>query len=249
MPLLSVVTIFKDEEKNLAATLQSLLSQAFTNFECLLVNGNSRDSSLEIIQKHTGSDPRFHVYEEEGTGISNAFNQAILLSKSEHLLFLNGGDLLSSSEALSLLYTLAQQHPNSIVTGRSEYIAENGERTGKLYPPKLYHRSKLEWHCAISHQATLIPQSFFRKNGGYIPSFQIAMDYELWLRAVRIKYAIIATTHVVAYHREGGASAKNINRGRKEQICARLLHLPNWRCSLIKDIIQLWLILTSNWKS
>ncbi len=241
MTKISIITIFKNEEKNLAATLNSLLIQTVTNFECILINGNSKDSSLQIIEECIGSDSRFHVYNEESQGISNAFNQAIRLAKSPFLLFLNGGDCLSRPDALSILYNLSKLYPNSIVSCHSEYITESGEKTKKYYPPSPFQVKNLEWYCAISHQATLIPLSFFNLYGGYIPSFQIAMDYELWLRAAHLKYPIVASNEVIAYHREGGASFKNINRGRKEQVCTRLLHLPTWRWSLLKDVIQLGL--------
>ena len=74
------------------------------------------------------------------------------------------------------------------------------------------------------------------------------MDYEFWLRCLINNYSFKLFSEVVSEHRVGGVSFTNLSRSRLEVIIARWINLKFLRLSLIKDFIQLMLILTSIFK-
>lgn len=240
---ITIVTIFRNEGILLTSTIESIKNQDFTNFECLLIDGNSTDESVEISTMLTKGDPRFCLVKQSSTGISNAFNEGIRESSGQYIIFLNGGDLFSSKDSLGKMIDYAKDKPEIIHAFRSEYIDLSGKATGMKFPEKIPNKNSLPWHCSISHQGALIPRSFFIKYGGFLPVLKVAMDYEIWLRALVNKYPLEGYPDVVAYHRMGGVSFQNINLSRKELILCRILHLGLFRKSLLKDFCQALLIL------
>ena len=238
-PSISIVTIFLNEEKYIKDTLISLKIQEFKEFECILVDGGSVDRSTGIIKATIEDDKRFKLIYQKSRGISNAFKEGIQESRSNYLLFLNGGDLLATKDALTLMFQAAQENPNAIIAYRSEYLEEDGKRTGKKIPSRAPRARDLDWHCSLAHQSTLVPRELFERSGGYLPVFRVAMDYEMWLRAVWLGYQIKGYSQVTAYHRKGGVSSQLLSQSRKEVVLARWIHRGWLRFSLLKDLVQL----------
>ncbi|MCB9228517.1 MAG: glycosyltransferase [Deltaproteobacteria bacterium] len=239
---ISVITIFRNEEKHIEETIHSLLHQDFQNFECILVDGHSEDRSYEIAESLIRGDARFHLIRQISYGISNAFNEGLAASEADYLMFLNAGDSLSDAQSLGKAASLCRLHSGEIIAFRSEYMNESGKLMGKFFPEHTPCFEKLPWYCSLSHQATLVPAEFFRKTGGYLPVMKIAMDYELWLRAMKSGYRLHASDVVIAHHRIGGVSFSQLSLSRKEVILARIFHLGFFRLSLLKDLVQLFLI-------
>ena len=90
MPLLSVITVVRNGEKCIEATIRSVLNQEYKNIEYLIVDGCSKDGTLDIIRKYERSID--YWVSEEDTGIYDAMNKGIGLAAGKGLLFLNAGD-------------------------------------------------------------------------------------------------------------------------------------------------------------
>ena len=239
---ISVITIFKNQQADISDTLDSLLVQTYQDFECILVDGNSTDRSVSLVQKKVADKPNFRLIRQASEGISNAFNEGVMAASSDYLLFLNGGDCLASPHSLALAHRKLREHPGRIISFRTEYMDESGRPLGRYIPAELPELSALDWHCSLAHQSTFVPAKVFRQSGGYLPVLKIAMDYELWLRARSLGYQLAGSGEVIARHRIGGVSFRQTNQGRKELILARLIHLGVFRMSLLKDLIQAGLI-------
>lgn len=244
-PEISVITIFRNQQADLSDTLHSLLVQTFKNFECILVDGNSTDSSADQVHQLTGREKNFTMICQESEGISNAFNEGLRMARGNYVLFLNGGDILSGPDSLMKAADKIREHPGRIISFRTEYMAESGKPLGRFIPPERPDFAALDWYCSLAHQSTFIPLGFFRKNGGYLPVLKVAMDYEVWLRARKMGYKLESFPDVTARHRIGGVSFLQVNQGRKELILSRLLHLGAFRKSILKDAAQGMLILMS----
>lgn len=94
-PLVSVVIPAHNSGRFLAATLDSVMSQTVTCWECVVVDDRSTDDTLEIAQRYADRDPRFHVYRGAGVGVSAArnFGYRRIAKASAYVTFMDSDDV------------------------------------------------------------------------------------------------------------------------------------------------------------
>lgn len=89
---ISVITITYNSEETLEDTIKSVISQEYDNLEYLIIDGGSKDHTLDIVQKYR--DKIAVVVSEPDNGISDAFNKGIKLASGEIIGIINSDDLL-----------------------------------------------------------------------------------------------------------------------------------------------------------
>ena len=103
--LISIVVPVYNVENYLCMCLDSIMSQTYQNFECLLINDGSPDNSADICREYVEKDSRFQYFEKENGGLSDARNYGIRKSKGSYLTFVDSDDWIDSSY-LEALYEL-----------------------------------------------------------------------------------------------------------------------------------------------
>ncbi|MFB4033578.1 glycosyltransferase family 2 protein, partial [Streptococcus pneumoniae] len=101
--LISVIVPVYNVEEYLKQCLDSILEQTFSNYEVILVNDGSTDSSGLICQEYAEKDTRIRYFEKENGGLSDARNYGIEQAQGEYLTFVDSDDLLDASH-LTILY-------------------------------------------------------------------------------------------------------------------------------------------------
>lgn len=97
-PLISVVTITYNAGRTLPATMESVASQKFGNYEHLIIDGASKDDTLDVASRLR--TPSTRIVSEPDKGLYDAMNKGLHLSRGEYVLFLNAGDAFADSETL-----------------------------------------------------------------------------------------------------------------------------------------------------
>ena len=124
---LSIITINLNNKNGLSETISSVIAQTFTDYEYIIIDGQSTDGSLEVIKQNAN-----HINQwisENDHGIYNAMNKGLNLAKGEYCLFLNSGDSLYDSDVLQVLFS--QSFTEDIISGGIE----------------LYSHTKKWYHC------------------------------------------------------------------------------------------------------
>ncbi|MBW1657717.1 glycosyltransferase family 2 protein [Flavobacterium quisquiliarum] len=171
-PLLSIITINYNNADGLEKTIKSVISQIFSNFEYIVIDGDSNDNSKNIANQYL-SNIDFYQSEKD-TGIYNAMNKGIRVSKGEYLLFLNSGDVLNGANALSDFIN-HRDFEGDVIYG--DYQFENGE---KIFPDKL---SPLFFiRTSLPHQSTLFKKDIFDKMGMYEEHYSIVADRAFFIK-------------------------------------------------------------------
>jgi glycosyltransferase involved in cell wall biosynthesis len=182
---LSVITCTKNSIDYIEDLLSSIEDQTELPFEHIFVDAASTDGTLEAIYAYRSKAPYpVKIQTDQGEGISEAMNLGASQSSGSHLLFLHSDDLLNSRFSLSDLYR--DVAPESMwYTSNCMYIDKMGnpKGSGPRIPGNLAH---LHHRNLISHPSTVMKRAFFSECGGFDPSFKIAMDYDLWLRAIKL---------------------------------------------------------------
>ena len=196
MPLISVVIPAKNAEITLAESLESLANQTFRDFEVVLIDDGSSDSTFEIA---TSFNKRINIRilrHEESKGVAQSINAGICATDSEFIARLDADDLaqpLRLEKQLQLLQAL----PHIGVCGSHMIVftADEHERYVLAHPTANNAiRTALLQRCAISHPSVMIRRTVFDLIGLYDVRFDFAEDYELWCRAslLGIQFANLA---------------------------------------------------------
>ena len=109
-PLISVVIPAYNAELFLDETLESVLSQTYENWECIIVNDGSTDSTESVAKKWCEKDSRFRLTNKENGGLSSARNWGIKESKAEYIAFLDADDILTPDSLEVRINTLLKEN-------------------------------------------------------------------------------------------------------------------------------------------
>lgn len=115
--LISIIVPIYDVENYLRQCLDSIVSQTYQNFECLLINDGSPDSSADICREYVEKDSRFRYFEKENGGLSSARNFGIERSAGAYITFVDSDDWLEH-DALDRLYGALKKENADISIGR-----------------------------------------------------------------------------------------------------------------------------------
>lgn len=171
-PFLSIITINFNNCEGLKKTIESVLSQTFTDFEYIVIDGDSNDGSKEFLQ--TLDRSMIDWVCEKDLGIYNAMNKGIRKATGEYFLFLNSGDVLNGAGALNEFIS----HPKfdgDIIYG--DYKFEDGY---KIYPDTLDPSYFIK--TSLPHQSTLFRSSVFEEMGHYDESYRMGADRAFFIK-------------------------------------------------------------------
>ena len=184
-PLVSVLMPAYNAEKYINEAISSILKQTFTDFEFIIINDNSTDETVSIIEKYQKLDNRIIlIYNKKNLKMAKALNAGIKIAKGEFLARMDADDW-SFPDRLKKQVLYMQKHPEvGILGGNMEIMNKTGERIGcrKYAHIDKEIRSKLFRYSPFSHPLIMIRKSFLDKIGYYNPLYNPAEDYDLYFR-------------------------------------------------------------------
>jgi glycosyltransferase involved in cell wall biosynthesis len=170
---LSIITINLNNAQGLQRTIESVISQTFTDYEYIIIDGGSTDGSVDIIKQY--EDKITYWVSEPDKGIYNAMNKGILQAKGEYLQFLNSGDWLLDGNKLQQVF---DERPNEDIV----YCDLKTDKEIWSYPDKLSLFSFFKG--TIGHPASFIKKILFYNIGFYNEKNKIISDWEFFLIAI-----------------------------------------------------------------
>lgn len=202
----SVIIPLFNKEKFIEATLRSVLEQSFTNFEIIIVNDGSTDTSEEIVLKF--NDARIKCFSKKNEGVSVARNYGIQQSKGVYIALLDADDLWFPNH-LEVLNKLIYKFPEAglyasrYISKVSEYkhITNNflkiAENFSGIVPDFFY--SSLISRIALT-SAVAIPKSVLNKTGLFNPNISSGQDLDLWIKIALFFPVAITNSVTVEYN-------------------------------------------------
>ena len=185
-PVLTIITINRNNAVGLEKTMKSVLSQTCKAFEYVVVDGASTDNSVEVIRRCAEEfGDRIQWISEPDKGIYSAMNKGIRMATGEYLEFLNSGDCLVDDEVVSKMYAALEEkgHP-SILYGNMLKDMPNGRIMGD----KCFAGEKITllgmYHGCLNHSPAYIQRRLFTKYGEYDESLRICSDWKWYVNAI-----------------------------------------------------------------
>lgn len=173
---LSIITINFNNFMGLKRTVESVINQTWQEFEYIIIDGGSTDSSAEYINSQ--SDKIDYWVSEPDKGIYNAMNKGIAKATGEYLLFLNSGDYLNDSSILSKNHIHLKD--KEIICFNINEIREDGITVKKSPEEMTFSQLFMD---TIPHQSTFIKKSLFSKVGLYDEKLEIVSDWKFFIIA------------------------------------------------------------------
>ena len=177
---LSIITINYNDAKGLLATITSIANQTLKEFEFIVIDGGSKDESVDVIKANN----QLITYwcSEKDKGIYDAQNKGIAKSTGKYLLFLNSGDTFYSNTVIEKFNNyLVKNNQYGIIYGNTNLIDKTNKQSIKYQPKQL---SLNFWYKeTLNHQSTFIRRDLFSSLGNYDISYRICADFDFFLKA------------------------------------------------------------------
>lgn len=178
---LSIITVNLNNIEGLKKTYESVVSQTFTDYEWLVIDGGSTDGSREFIEQH--QDKFAYWCSEPDKGIYNAMNKGIAKAKGEYLNFMNSGDCFAYKNTLARVFAIGRDE--DIIYG----LVTNGHINGSIITNPT--QEKIFWYdlfpVAIHHQSSFIRRKLFNIVGLYEEDLKITADIR-WFAIAILNY-------------------------------------------------------------
>ena len=176
-PVLSVITVCYNSSGVLSPTMDSLLSQTWTEFEYLVIDGASTDGTCRLLEEARSSflqkNIPFRFTSEPDQGIYDAMNKGVRMARGQWLLFLNAGDLLAAPDVLESIFSVPAH--GQIIYGDTLCIYQGRQ---KLYPAlPLDH---LQWEMAFCHQSVFVERQLLTEHP-YDITYRVCADHHFFL--------------------------------------------------------------------
>jgi len=221
---ISIITVAYNSEKTLCDTINSVLSQTYTDIEYIIVDGLSHDRTVDIIKSYEHFfNGRLKWIAEKDGGLYDAMNKGIQMATGEVVGIINSDDLLVDSDVIQKIMSAFYSHDIDCVYADLYYVSQND--TSKIIRHWISGKQKRfsrGWHPA--HPTFYVKKNVYDNCGLFNLKYKLAADFELMLRYIeKYKISMYYLPEPLVRMRLGGATSKNLQniiKGNIECYCA-----------------------------
>lgn len=210
---ISVITATFNSGKTVRDTIESVLHQTYKDIEYIIVDGRSKDDTMDIVRSY---EPlfggRMRYVSERDKGIYDAMNKGIAMATGDVVGILNSDDFYTSSDVLEVVARALSDEHIDAVYGDVHYVDDKQlSECVRYYTSRTFHRSWMRFGFMPAHPSFYCRRSIYEQYGAFDLSYKVAADFENLLRLLfvhRIRTRYIAKDFVTM--RMGGASSSGM---------------------------------------
>ena len=210
---ISLITVTFNSDKTLKSTFDSTLKQSYKNIEYIVIDGGSKDNTINLIKEYVSKFQEIKWISEPDKGIYDAMNKGIRMATGEIIGILNSDDFFTSDDILQQISEVFEKNSNvDAVYGDIHFVnPENLKKSVRYYSSKVFKRSLMRFGFMPAHPSFYMRKTCFEKYGNYKTDYKIAADFEYLLRVIfkhKIRTQYIPIDMVTM--RTGGASTSGL---------------------------------------
>ena len=208
---ISIITITYNAENFLEETIQSIIQQTCKNFEYIIVDGGSKDKTLDIIHQYEQHITKW--ISEPDEGIYDAMNKGIRLARGKYLWFMNAGDTIYDQNTLNQIYELKDSEADVFYGETMMYSTEHrllglrSEVTPLRLPQQLSWKSQRRG-MVVCHQSFIARKSLEIMYDFKAHPYSADIDWEI--RCLKKSKVIIHTQTILFNYLLGGFSKQHL---------------------------------------
>lgn len=215
---ISILTATYNSAKTLRDTMESVLRQNYKEYEYIIIDGASRDATLDIVKEYKPKfEGRLKYTSESDKGIYDAMNKGIKMATGDIIGILNSDDFYTADDALQRIAEAFEHNDIDATYGDIHYVNDDDlTKMVRYYSSAVFKRSFMRYGLMPAHPSFYCKREVYEKYGSFDTSYRIAADFENLLRLIfihRIKTLYIPKDFVTM--RTGGASTAGFASRRK----------------------------------
>jgi len=213
---ISIITAVYNNENTIANAIESATSQTHDDIEYIIIDGQSTDATLEIINNYRDKIDIF--ISEPDDGIYDALNKGIANATGDVICFLHSDDIYAHENVIAKANALFEESGVDSIYGDLVYVKkEDVNHVVRYWKSGSFKHSKLKRGWMPPHPTFFVKREVYVKHGSFDTSFDIAADYDKVLRFLGShKISTAYLPEVLIKMRLGGASNKNFANLRKK---------------------------------
>lgn len=177
----SVITVCYNSDATIQKAIDSIAAQTWPSIEHIVIDGASRDATVEIVQRNISKIA--HFVSEPDTGVYQAMNKGLKLATGDVIAFLNSDDVYSSANVVETVMHSMQLQGLDALFGDVEFFnARNPDKVVRTYNSGRFKPSRIGWGWMPAHPALFIKRDIYERFGHFHEDFKIAGDYEFIAR-------------------------------------------------------------------
>jgi glycosyltransferase involved in cell wall biosynthesis len=176
---ISIITVCYNSAKTIEKTFQSVQNQTYTNLEYIVIDGGSKDTTLEIVNNYKNLVSQ--CISEPDKGLYDAMNKGIRLATGDIVGILNSDDIFTENHVLEDIANFHSENTIDASVGNIIQFNDTG-KTVRKYSAKNWRPEKLKIGFMPPHPSIFFKRGLFEKYGKYHLDFVSGADYELIVR-------------------------------------------------------------------
>ena len=232
---ISLITATYNSAETLRDTMQSVLNQTFKDVDYMIIDGGSKDGTLDIVKEFEPKfEGRLRWISEKDKGIYDAMNKGVLMAQGDVVGILNSDDFFASDNVLEKVNATFTENPTiDGVYADVRYVDwNNTSKSVRLFSGKDFTRKKLCWGKMPPHPSFYVKKECFDKFGLYSLDYPICSDYDMFVKMIWIgNINTLYINDVFVNMRSGGTSSNGIKVHKKimkeRMRCVREHNMPS----------------------
>ena len=218
-PLISIITIVYNDEVHIEKTLISVLNQTYTPIEYIIIDGNSKDNTLNIIK--TYSDRISKIISEPDKGLYDAMNKGLKNATGDYVLFMNSGDTFYTNTTVNNVFKNFENA--DIYYGDTQIVNSKGIDLGhrRLRPPKALNWKSFKQGMLVCHQSIFIKRKLADL---YNLKYKFSSDFDWVIKALKKSKKIKNTELIISKYLSEGITTNNRKKSLIERFKIMRLH-------------------------
>ena len=219
MNKISIITVVFNGKSFIERTIKSVLSQTYSNVEYIIIDGDSTDGTVDVVELYRSGIAK--LISEKDKGIYDAMNKGLLQATGDYVLFLNAGDELVAVDTLAKV--IASFENADVYYGNTKIVNERGEQLGdrRLTPPKELTWKSLKYGMCVSHQSFIAKRILCEP---YNLDYKISADIDWVINVLHRSNKIVNTNLSISNYLKGGSSDKHRIYGLIERFKIMVVH-------------------------
>ena len=214
-PTFSIITVTFNAELCIRKTIESVIAQTYPDIEYIIIDGNSPDKTVEIIEEH--KDRISFFVSEPDNGLYDAMNKGLRKATGDYVWFLNAGDCIKTPDTVKRIALLSEQYSiPDIIYGETDLTDAHGNvfAERRLRSPEDLSWKSFRMGMLVSHQAFIAKRSISPE---FDLKYRFSSDFDWCIRCMKQAKIILNSNRILSNYMEGGLTLKYHKTSLKER--------------------------------